>query len=231
MKAKLFFIHGFNSISSNWLHVMRICEPSIEVHFHDWDSGHFFVPPSFRVGLNAVQLLCGNTPELIQSLWVADDRIDEETDILVSKINNLCGENELVMLVAHSMGTKIMRQTIDRIAIERPDIIIHFMAIAGIENSASFGCFDAKVQSGVNLFNPQDFFIKLYEYTDFSDAPIGRHGITYEENIHNIQVDIGHSDYNRSYFFYGLFNTWTKLIISNPKFTFNDQKLRNEVVK
>lgn len=215
MKAKLFFIHGFNATSLSWRQVIKICEPSIEVHFHDWDSCYFPVSPFFRGALNYTQFICGDTPELIQTLRFAEDRIDEETDILVSKINNLCGENELVMLVAHSMGTKIMRQTIDRIAIERSDLIIHFMTIAGIENSVNFGYFDTKVQSGVNVFNPQDNIVAWYEHTEYSDAPIGLYGITHEDNIVNIKVNIGHSDYNKSYYFIKLFYLWTKLIISN----------------
>lgn len=217
MKAKLFFIHGFNTTSLNWRQVIKTCEPSIEVHFHDWDSGYFPVNAFLRTNLNMVQCVFGHTPEIIQSLWDAEDRIDTETDMLVSKINDLCAENELVMLVAHSMGTKIMRQAIDRIAIERPDIIIHFMAIAGIENSVNFGCFDTKVQSGVNVFNPQDNIVEWYENTEYSDAPIGRYGITHEENIINVRVNIEHAGYNESNYFIKLFYLWTKLIVSNPK--------------
>lgn len=220
MKAKLFFIHGFNTTSLVWRKAINICEPSIEVHFHDWNS--YYSPSSTcsRILLNTFQAVSYGSCELAECLKLAEENIDEEADILFSKINSICGENELVMLVAHSMGTKILRQAIDRIATERPDIIIHFMTIAGIENSANFGCFDTKVQSGVNLFNPRDNIIKNYELIgEYSDAPIGRHGITYEDNIVNVKVDIEHSDYNKSYVFLNLFYLWTNQIMLKPSIT------------
>lgn len=220
MKAKLFFIHGFNTTSLVWRTAINIYEPSIEVHFHDWNSYYSPSATWSRILLNTVQAFSYGSCEFAESLKLAEAKIDEETDILFSKINRICGKNELVMLVAHSMGTKILRQTIDRIATERPDIIIHFMTIAGIENSVNFGCFNTKVQSGVNLFNPRDDSVKYYELIgEYSDAPIGRHGITYEDNIVNVKVDIEHSDYNKSYVFLNLFYFWTKQIMLKPSIT------------
>lgn len=205
-KPLVIFIHGFKSNSKDWEKTINICNGVADIYFHNWNSG---IVTSITVDIFLNASIFWNSGG--QKLHVGDEyhialsKIDDEVENLLEYIKTHCDKNRTLFLVAHSMGTKILGELLWRLEDEMPCLKINFMTLAGIASPEAFMFLNSK---GINIFNPNDKILMWdNELADTPKNNIGLDAVS-QENIEDIKVDIGHSQYANSGVFRSIYSSW-----------------------
>lgn len=202
---KVFTVHGFQSNSSamnSFIEVLRNALPhdpsvrDIEVYPINWESG----APSgiierFFSFLNSPRTYGDNT---IIAWDEAQKNITEAARKLAFNVNLRSIPSETILIIAHSMGTQVVLESLDMI--EKGNKVF-LLLMGGISSEIEYAALDTyhNVIGAYNLYSTNDFILErfLSEISFYSTPAIGTTPISSEKVI-NIKTNFGHSEYMAS---------------------------------
>lgn len=143
--------------------------------------------------------------DIIKNPWTVAKVKADMTAALLAEIISRREENSLIDLYGHSLGCRVISNTLQSLSTKDKKIIRNVYLFGGAvsrEPDIWKNCSDAVVGKIYNCYSDNDWVLKyLYKYAEFGDKPIGLGHIKRNEKVININVtDIieSHNDYKPS---------------------------------
>ncbi|MCW6030183.1 DUF726 domain-containing protein [Pantoea sp. JK] len=202
---KVFTVHGFQSNSSAMYKFVDVLENAlphdkavrdIKVYQLDWESG----VPSGKMErvlsfLSSPRIYGEKT---INAWDEAQNNISKAAQKLAYNVNLRSTPSEIILIVAHSMGTQVVLESLDMIDKENK---IFLLLMGGISSEMEYAMLDSyeNVIGAFNLYSTNDFILErlLSEISFYSTSAIGTTSISSDKVI-NIETNFGHSEYMES---------------------------------
>ncbi|MDI3365985.1 MULTISPECIES: alpha/beta hydrolase [Pantoea] len=202
---KVFTVHGFQSNSSamnNFVEVLINALPhdqavrDIEVYPFNWESG---VPTRKIERFFSFLSSPRNYGEKTIIAWdEAQNQISNAAKKLAYNVNLRSTPSETILIIAHSMGTQVVLESLDIIDKKNK---VFLLLMGGISSELEYAMLDSyeNVLGAFNLYSANDFILErlLSEISCYSTSAIGTTPISSNKVI-NIKTNFGHSEYMES---------------------------------